>query len=136
MGEYQGQVTRHGILQGGNQVVAAEALLRGPASSLEVTEGLNHDSSSAEHVGQLGNVLAVFNGFVEGFGKVLAYQKGKVGVVCLILLGFVRMAVYHCKAVFVIFCGHLPGRIGTEGADLVVEGGGIVYQLGFIQVFV
>ena len=75
---------------------------------LEVTEGLNHNSSSAEHVGQLGNVLAVFNGFVEGFGKVLAYQKGKVGVVCLILLGFVRMAVYHCKAVFVIFCGHLP----------------------------
>ena len=35
VGEYQGQVTRHGILQGGNQVVAAEALLRGPASSLE-----------------------------------------------------------------------------------------------------
>ena len=93
VGEYQGQVTRHGILQGGNQVVAAEALLRGPASSLEVTEGLNHDSSSAEHVGQLGNVLAVFNGFVEGFGKVLAYQKGKVGVVCLILLGFVWMHV-------------------------------------------
>ena len=28
-----------------------------------------------------------------------------------------------------------PGRIGTEGADLVVEGGGIVYQPGFIQVF-
>ena len=42
-----GTGARHGILQGGNQVVAAEALLRGPASSLEVTEGLNHDSSSA-----------------------------------------------------------------------------------------
>lgn len=52
-----GQVTRHGILQSGNQVVAAEALLRGPASS-EVTEGLNH-TFSAEHVGQLGNVLAI-----------------------------------------------------------------------------
>ena len=72
----------------------------------------------------------------KGLGKVLAHQKGKIGIICLILLGFVRMAVYHCKAVFVIFCGHLPGRIGTEGADLVVEGGGIVYQLGFIQVFV
>ena len=136
MGEYQGQVSRHGILQSGNQVVAAETLLCGPASSLEITEGLNHDSSSAEHVGQLGNVLAVFNGLIEGLGKVLAHQKGKIGIICLILLGFVRMTVYHCKAVLVVFCGHLPGRIGTEGADLVVEGGGIVYQLGFIQVLV
>ena len=43
----------------------------------------------------------------------------------------IGMAVYHRKPVFIVFCGYLSGRVGTEGADLVVKGGGIIYQLGF-----
>ena len=46
------------------------------------------------------------------------------------------MSVDNGQAVLVVFRGNLTGRVGTEGADLVVKGGGIVYQLGLVQVIV
>ena len=46
------------------------------------------------------------------------------------------MAVDHGKSVFVVFGGHFAGGVRTEGADLVVEGGGVVYQLGFVEILI
>ena len=46
----------------------------------------HHDPASAEHIGELGNVFTVLDGLVKGAGEVFAYQKGKIGIVCLIFL--------------------------------------------------
>ena len=46
------------------------------------------------------------------------------------------MSVDNRKPVLVVFRGYFPGWVGTEGADLVVKGWGVVYQLGFIQVLI
>ena len=86
VGEYKGQIAGNRILLGWDQVVAAQALLCGAAASLEVAEGLDHDPASAEHIGELRNVFAVLDGLVKGTGEVFAYQKGKIGIVCLIFL--------------------------------------------------
>ena len=115
--EYKGEVPGHGILKRGYQVIAAKAFFCCTASPLEVTKGLYHDTAAAEHVGKLGNVLAVFNGLVKGLGEVLADKKGKVGVVGLIFLGLVGMSVDNRKPVLVVFRGHFPGWVGT-GRDL------------------
>ena len=81
-------------------------------------------------------MLAVFDGRLKGLGEVFGHQKGKVGVVGLIFLGLVGMAVDHRQAIFVILCGHLSRRIGTEGTHLIVEGGGIIHQLGLVEVLI
>src|SRR5699024_4101768 len=50
--------------------------------------------------------------------------------------GLIGMSVYHRQAVLIVLRGHLAGGVGTEGADLIVEGGGVVDQLGFIEILV
>ena len=46
------------------------------------------------------------------------------------------MPIDHCQAVFIVFRGNLAGWVGAEGADLVVKGGGVVHQLGLIEILV
>ena len=46
------------------------------------------------------------------------------------------MSVDNGQAVLVVLRGNLSGWVGAEGADLVIKGGGVVYQLGFIQVLI
>ena len=46
------------------------------------------------------------------------------------------MAVYYCKAVFIVFGCYFTGRVAAEGAYLIVKGRGVVDQLGLIKVFV
>ena len=46
------------------------------------------------------------------------------------------MAVDHGQPVLVILCCHLSGRIGAEGSDLIIKGGRVVDQLGFIQILI
>ena len=81
-------------------------------------------------------MLAVLNGLVEGLGEVLAHQQGEVGVVGFVLFGLVSVAVDHGQSVLIVFGGHLAGGVGAEGAHLVVEGGGVVNQLGLVKVLV
>ena len=53
--------------------------------------------SVAKHIAELGDVLAVFNRSLKGFGKVFRNQESKIGIVRFVLLGFVGVAVYYSQ---------------------------------------
>ena len=85
----------------------------------------------AQHIGQLAHLLGVGDGLVEGLGKVVGHQNGKVGVRALLFLEAV--AVDHRKVVVVVFLRHKAAGILAEGAHLVLPRLRVADELGLIQ---
>ena len=84
----------------------------------------------AEHVGQLTNLLRIGNRLIEGGGKVMGNENGKVGVIRLVHL--VGMSIDDGKIVVVVLLADEAAGILAEGTNLVFEGGGIADKLGLI----
>ena len=85
----------------------------------------------AQHIGQLAHLLGVGDGLVEGLGKVVGHQNGKVGVRTLLFLEAV--AVDHGKVVVVVFLRHKAAGVLAEGAHLVFPRLRVADELGLIQ---
>ena len=83
VGKYQGQISRYCIFQGWNQVVSAQPLFCRTPAPAEVSEGLHHDFTIAEHVAQLGDLFAVLDGCLEGLRKFLDTSRAKLGLLVL-----------------------------------------------------
>ena len=136
MRKNEGQIARYRILERRDQVVAAHALFRRSPASPEIAEGLHHDPVSAEHVGELRDLLAVFDRRPEGLRKVLGDEQREVRIVRLVLLTLIGVTVYHRQMIVIVLRGDFSGRIRAEGAHLVVEGGGIVDQLCLVEILI
>ena len=81
-------------------------------------------------------MLAVLDGRAERLCEILGNQQGKVCVVRLFVLGFVRMTVDHGQAVLIVFRGNFTGGVCTENPHLVIKGWSIVDQFRFVQLFI
>ena len=136
MRQYQREVSGHSVLQCGDQVVAAHALFRSSSASSKVSERLHHDAVSAEHVGELGDLLAVLDGSSEWLCEILGDKQGKVGVVCLVFFALVSVSVDDRQIVIVIFRRYFSRRIGAECADFVIKGRRVIDQLGLVEILI
>ena len=81
VGQDKGKVAGNSGLQGGDGggfLQAACLSVRRPMQ--QVAQALHHNAAAGEHVAQLGDIAAVFNGLVKRLGEVGGNQHGEVGV--------------------------------------------------------
>ena len=88
-----------------------------------------HNGSSAQHIGEGGNVFPVFDGFMERFGELLGNKDGKICISTLFM--GVGMAVHRHEAI-IVFRDHKAVRIHAESTDPVVKGFGEINKFRLV----
>ena len=126
-----GDITGHGILQGGFDIGLRQLLGPGALAVQNVAVALDQDVARAQHVGQLTHLLGVGDGLVEGLSEVVGDEDGQVGVLALLLLEAV--AIDHGQIVVVVLLSHKAAGILAEGAHLVLPGLGVADEFGLVQ---
>ena len=131
VGHGGGDVSRDRILKRRADVRLRQLLFPGPLSVQDISEALDQDMSCAEHIGQLSDLLCVFDRLIEGHREVMRAEDGDVGIVRFLLLEAVP--VDHREVVIVVFLADKAAGVLAEGTYLVLEGGRVADQLGLVQ---
>ena len=132
--QHEGEVAGHGGLQRGDGGGLFQPRGIRAAALEQVAQALHHHAAAGEHVAQLGDIAAVFDGLIERLGEARGDQHGEVGVVRAQFLVGVAVAVDHGQAALVVLLADQPAGVHAEGAHLVFKGVGIVDQLGLVEV--
>ena len=127
MGQDKGKIPGNSVFQGGDSGGFGEPLLVGAPAHQQIAEALHHNAAAGEHVAQLGDIPAVFDGLVKRLGEFGRNQHGEIGVFRVLVLVGVAVAVDHgdslaAYAAFIMLLADDASRIHAEGADLILKG--------------
>ena len=128
--QHQTQIAGGGV-EGGRDEGILHPLDRGALSADQIAEAL-HDHTASQHIAQSGNGFTVAVGILEGLGKMLRHQQGKIRIVRLLRGVFIAVTVDGNDAVGV-FIDHRALGIHAEGSHLVPIFLGLIDDFALIQ---
>ena len=130
LGQHQAQIARRGG-QGGAHQALLQALVVAAAAAHQIAEAL-HDDPAAQHIAEPRDAFAIAVAILEGLGKMLADQQGKVGILRALGRILIAVAVDGDDAVGILVYHDAIG-IHAEGAHVILKLFGAVHDLAFIQ---
>ena len=101
------------------------------AASDQISKSL-HNHAASQHIGQPCDTLAVSVAVLEGFGKMLGHQKGKIGIFCPKLRTVIAVSIHRHDSIGILV-NHHAVRIHTEGSHIILKTLRPVHNLALIE---